>query len=140
MHPTRRHRYALAALAAIGCAACSQQVDIATTQCDLNRGPCTFTLDNGESGRIALSPRPLPLMKPIAIGIEAPVRTARLDFQGTTMDMGFNQATLRRDDQGRLSGSALLPVCATGAMRWRVDLYLDDSPTATARFEFDTGR
>ena len=55
------------------------------------------------------------------------------------MDMGFNQATLRIDGSGELTGSAMLPVCATGAMRWRADLYLDDSPRPVARFEFDTG-
>lgn len=122
-------------------AGCSRPAELATNPCDLNRGPCSFALTNGESGRIAFSPRPLPVMQPIAIRIDAPTstQTARLDFQGTTMDMGFNQTTLRRDDRGALMGSAMLPICATGAMRWRADLYFDDSITPTVRFEFDTG-
>jgi hypothetical protein len=128
----------LAAGALVACGA--EPADIAARDCDLNRGACAFPLAGGGSGRIEFDPHPLPLMRPIAVTVRVPpeVVSARLDFQGTAMDMGFNQVTLRPTGPGVLGGSAMLPVCATGSMRWRADLYLGDATTPAARFEFDT--
>lgn len=125
-------------LAANGCSAPPAPVSV--VNCDLNRGACEFPLTAGQSGRIELTPRPLPLMRPLTITVQVPteIASARLDFEGVAMDMGFNQATLRASTPGVLTGSAMLPVCATGAMRWRVDLFLGDVNTPSARFEFDT--
>lgn len=127
----------IAALAG-GCSEPPAQVPLA--DCDLNRGACEFPLSAGQTGRIEFTPRPLPLMRPLTVSARVPtnIASARLVFQGVAMDMGFNQATLTRSAAGELTGSAMLPVCATGAMRWRADLYLGDSQTPAARFEFAT--
>lgn len=88
---------------------------------------------------VRFSPTPVPVMRPFAIAVTgSSAQSARIDFQGVEMDMGFNQATLRREADGTLAGQAMLPVCVSGAMRWRADLYLGDSRTIAARFEFDT--
>jgi hypothetical protein len=140
----RRHRQertlaALAAAALLG--ACeAPPTHTPVVDCDLNATACTFTPAGGQAATIEFTPRPLPLMQPIRIALTGVpgIDQATIDFDGVAMDMGFNRVTLVRDSTGTLHGTALLPVCATGAMRWRADLRIGEAPAA-ARFEFDSG-
>ena len=107
--------------------------------CDLNRGPCAApAADNGKY-ELSIAPRPIPLMQPLRLRVtsDQPLPShARLIFSGVEMDMGFNDAPLRRDGDGALVGMASLPVCTTGRMRWKIELFLDQSRTSAASFEF----
>lgn len=105
------------------------------SDCDLNSGPCLVRLDASRAVEVAITPRPLPVMQPLAldvrtVGFAAPA-TAYVDFSGIGMNMGPNRAELKRQDVDRLSGPGSLPICVTGAMDWQAELILGSDEAAT---------
>lgn len=112
-----------------------------TADCDIGQGPCRVTLADGRSGEFAITPRPVALMQPLALSWRDPAlpATARIsvEFDGTAMSMGFNRVNLQADAAGIFRGTAILPVCATGAMRWQAILRVDGQGPGV-RFLFAT--
>lgn len=111
----------------------------ASTGCDLNHERCTADTRWGKLN-LELSPRPLPVLNPIAIDVrfdhanETRI-TAQLD--GVDMDMGPNLATLQRVDGQNLRGQLVIPICMTGTMNWRLRLLISDgTQQQTADFSF----
>lgn len=109
--------------------------------CNLQEGPCSVDLPNGGSLRFSVGTRPIPLVKPFELRVEAAnARNVLVDFAGVDMDMGFNRPTLAERSPGVFTGEATLPVCVTGRMTWQATILLD---TANARvavpFRFVTG-
>lgn len=111
-----------------------------STACDLNRERCTTATRWGNLN-LELSPRPLPVLNPIAIEVRFdranPTRIhAQLD--GVEMEMGPNLATLQRVDGQTLRGQVIIPICLTGTMKWRLRLVIGDGPQEqTADFVFE---
>ena len=107
--------------------------------CDLNRGECSVTLASGQHARFSIAPMPVPLMQPLTLRLQAPglppTTRVSVDFDGVDMHMGFNRTTLRADGMGDFAGSTVLPVCATGAMRWQASVAVEGEP-APIRFVF----
>lgn len=96
--------------------------------CDLNRESCSASLPGGGSIELSLAPHPIPVVKPLQAsvtlkGIEA--GKAELDFQGVTMNMGYNRVALTPAGAGRFTGTTTIPVCVTGRMLWRATLLLE---------------
>ena len=125
---------ALACLAALGYKLSPQRpADAGQTiaplaGCDLNAQTCAAELPGG--GRIALSitPRPIPVVKPLRIGVNLSGIAAdklAIDFAGVSMDMGYQRQQLVADGHGGFSGEAMLPVCVTGRMTWQATLLID---------------
>jgi hypothetical protein len=112
-----------------------------TADCDVNRGPCRVPLPGGGSAEFAISPHPVPLMQPLAVSWTEPSLPATaqvsVELDGAEMTMGFNRATLHADAAGVFRGTAILPVCATGAMRWQATLRVAGRGPAV-RFLFAT--
>lgn len=97
--------------------------------CDLNRESCTAAMPGGGSIELAIAPHPIPVVKPLQVtvtlkGIDA--NKAELDFQGVTMNMGYNRISLTPAGEGGFTGAASIPVCVTGRMLWRATLLLED--------------
>lgn len=95
--------------------------------CDLQRGPCSAALPNGGSLKFSISPRPIPLVSPLALevdlaGVEAD--SVAVDFSGVDMDMGMNRPAMSPRGGGRYTGEGSLPVCVTGSMQWQATVLL----------------
>lgn len=121
----------LAALVAVGIAGyrfsplLMPSADVVATPdagCDLHRQACGATLPGGGRLQLSISPRPIPMVKPLEIevqvsGIEPD--KVEVDFAGVAMNMGYNRPLLAPAGAGRYAGSANLPVCITGSMAWQ---------------------
>lgn len=103
-------------------------VQLPLSACDLGRDTCSVALPGGGNLEFALSPRPVPALKPLQLsvvthGVDA--RGIEVDFSGVDMQMGYNRIALAALGDGRWSGNADLPVCITGSMQWRATLIVD---------------
>lgn len=115
---------------------------LAVAACDLNRGACSVDLPGGGRLTAEITPRPIPVLKPLAVRLTLAGRkvdAARLEFSGVEMDMGFNQVVLTATDGGFV-GSASLPVCVSGRMRWQAVFHIEGPDgRLDVPFQFDSG-
>ncbi len=101
--------------------------------CDLQKSDCTLKWPEGEV-TLSITPRPIPLVKPIQIAVQLNSRSASepekqvqgvtVDFKGTTMNMGPNNVKLIESSPNVWTGSGMLPVCIRNQMEWQADVYL----------------
>lgn len=101
-----------------------------TPACDINAEACRVVLPDGGTLELAVKPRPIPTLTPLAISADihgSALRAVALEFTGVAMDMGQNRAALRPlpDQPERFSGSTQLPICSTGQMLWQATLQLE---------------
>lgn len=108
--------------------------------CDLNVSRCAVDLPDGGRLEVSITPRPIPVVKPLQIEVRVSGTSARqieLDLSGRSMDMGANRSGLVAAGDGVFRGSAMLPVCVTGRMDWRATLFVDTARgRMAARFDF----
>jgi len=111
--------------------------------CDLQQAPCVATLPEGGRLRLALTPRPIPVTRPIDVAVEIEgLRADRVtvDLAGVDMSMGYNRQTLQSDGAGKFSSRATLPVCVTGRMLWQATVLVEAGGTRFAvPFRFEAG-
>lgn len=109
--------------------------------CSLQDGPCTVSLPDGGSLSFSVGTRPIPLVKPFELRVEAVgARNVVVDFAGVDMDMGYNRPALAERSPGVFTGEAMLPVCVTGRMTWQATILLDTPDARVAiPFRFVTG-
>lgn len=138
---------------------------LAVPNCDLNQRPCAVTLPNNASLTLNITPRPLPTLQTLSVQLDVTgwqMRAASIDFLGADMEMGLNQSTLHpvpasattsnetnkanpstpnTPNTQTFLGKSSLPICVTGAMKWRAELQLDgtDGTKLTIPFEFVSG-
>jgi hypothetical protein len=109
--------------------------------CDLNRQVCAVEVPGGGRIELALAPQPIPVVKPLQVAATftglAP-KLVEIDFQGVTMNMGYNRVALAAGGGGRYGGEATIPVCVTGRMQWRATLMVETASQRIAvPFLFD---
>ncbi|WP_126444360.1 hypothetical protein [Sulfuricystis multivorans] len=111
--------------------------------CDLHRTPCTARLPGGGRLSFSLSPRPIPVARPLEVevaleGLDA--ERVKVDFAGVEMSMGYNRPTLRAITAQRHLGQATLPVCVTGRMLWQATVLVEtDGKRIAVPFRFEAG-
>jgi hypothetical protein len=70
--------------------------------CDLLLQPCSLPFASGGEVRLAISPRGIPSVHPLEIEVRVaglpPPQRVEVDFRGVEMAMGFNRASLERQD------------------------------------------
>ncbi len=112
--------------------------------CDLHRGPCSLPIPGGGSVTLALEPRPVPVMAPMALQVQiegAKARAVEVDFNGVSMNMGENRFTLASGAPGEFSGQGVLPICIRGRMEWEAKVVAQtELGVVTAPFRFETLR
>lgn len=148
---TRRSAVAIAALAVVSAFAYVAQARLsppapitlaADPACDLRAGPCGLGLPGGGAIRLALAPRRLPVMEPLAItvvGEGVVLGDVSVSFEGVDMNMGVNRFVLGAEGDGRFVGSGVLPLCVRNRMQWQaVVLAETDRGPLTAPFRFET--
>jgi hypothetical protein len=118
-------------------------VAIPLSNCNLNLQICAADLPGGGSIEFSVEPRPIPVVRPLALriaveGIEP--EKIEVDFAGTAMNMGFNRPQLKRVASGRYEGQTTLPVCVSGGMEWQATVIVTAGGKVIALpFRFDSG-
>lgn len=119
------------------------ELTMPVADCDPGRQNCQVTLPDGATLTLALSPQPVPLVKPFQVAVHVQGMSPRqidVDFAAVGMDMGYNRPRLRaQPEAGHFAATTSLPVCITGPMQWQATVLVE---TLTARiaipFRFST--
>lgn len=110
--------------------------------CDLRAGPCAGILPDGGRISFAISPRDIPVIKPIRFQVDlqgVDAREVEVDLQGVDMNMGYNRPRLDARGEGHFAGDAIIPVCVRDAMEWEARVLVHtDQGTVSAPFRFIT--
>jgi hypothetical protein len=110
--------------------------------CDLNDAPCEAIFPGGGRMQVSISPRPIPLVTPIAVEVQLTGLSAdsvQVDFNSLDMNMGFNRHQLERQNGRRFAGHTVLPVCVRDRMTWQLQTTADTAHGPLgAVFEFET--
>lgn len=111
-------------------------------ECDLRSGNCELQLPDGGVVQFGITPRSLPLLEPMTLDVMVTgtdVGSVEVDFAGVSMNMGFNRTKLKPADDGKFSGSIILPVCVRNRMEWQANVMLGtDAGIIVAPFRFET--
>jgi len=112
--------------------------------CDLAATACEGGLPDGTLVRLSVLPRPIPLMVPLRVEVQAAGGDwvpRRLDITGLNMEMGLNRTSLKPDSEGRWQGETILPTCSQRRMHWQASLLLEEGgDPVQLRFRFFTER
>ena len=110
--------------------------------CDLRAGACVSVLPNGGKVSFSLSPKDIPILRPLKLQVKiegVKASTVEVDFVGIGMEMGYNRSTLEADGQNQFTGKAILPVCVRSKMDWEAKVLLKtDTGIVMAPFRFYT--
>ncbi len=110
--------------------------------CDLQRGPCSALLPQGGRVVLTVTPRPIPLIKPIMLDVEiSGLDPGKVEADISTVDMymGLNRRELRALGDHRYTMQTMLGACTRETMRWRFTVLMRDGRTTySAPFEFET--
>lgn len=115
-------------------------VTLPVSACNPAFDDCTVTLPSGGKIELSFSPRPIHPLQAFKVRLtvsDLEVRSAEVDFEGTTMKMGYYRPHLDLSN-GSYSADATLPVCVTGTMQWAATVLLSTSTgTIAIPFHFD---
>ena len=96
------------------------ELTLALSTCDLGKQGCTAQLPDGGQLELSIEPRPIRPLQTLHLVAQITGSYAdkiEIDFEGSTMKMGFNRPVLVGNDR-QFSGQTILPVCITGPMEW----------------------
>ena len=109
--------------------------------CDLNRSACSLPIITPVTSEapwtFSVTPRPIPVSAPLSFTLTTPEQILAtnkpevvwVDLTGDSMDMGLIRVSLEQQPNGQWIGTGSIPVCVTGAMRWRARLHIALSKT-----------
>ncbi len=118
----------------------------AKTDCDINTGPCTKTIEHDSTQVILdINPKPVSPMKELLFSIilkegESAVTDAgvALDLTMPGMFMGVNRPVLSQVKDGRYEGKGVIPVCPHGGELWKAEVTVErDGRSATVSYLFE---
>lgn len=119
----------------------SLTTQITPPPCNLNRTACALPVMTPVASEapwtFSITPRPIPVSAPLSFTLTPPERmlatnkpeAAWIDLTGDNMDMGLIRIALEQQPDGQWVGTGSIPVCVTGAMRWRARLHMALSQT-----------
>ena len=110
--------------------------------CDLRKAPCTSELPGGGSVTLSISPKNIPILRPLQLDVKVDgveVLSTEVDLTGIGMDMGYNRPLLEPITKNQFKGKAILPVCVRRKMDWEARVLLQtDRGLIMAPFRFFT--
>lgn len=116
------------------------------TDCDINSGPCTKTIEHDSIQVILdINPKPVSPMKELLFSIiikEGEIAVAdagvSLDLTMPGMFMGVNRPVLSHIKDGRYEGKGIIPVCPHGGELWKAEVTVErDGRSATVSYIFE---
>lgn len=116
------------------------------TDCDINTGPCTKTIEHNSIQVILdINPKPVNPMKELLFSVilkegESAVKDARVAIDLTMPDMlmGVNRPVLSHIKDGRYEGKGVLPVCPHGGKLWKANVIVErGGRAATVSYIFE---
>ena len=118
---------------------------VVPSDCDLHQSDCTAVFPNGHKATLSLSPKSLPLLKPIQIKVQLEgfkAKSMQFNIIGLNMDMGINRNTLTSNSQQVFIGSMILPTCSNQRMTWEAQAVITDKndKIVIAPFQFYTDK
>lgn len=114
-----------------------------TEPCNLHDEACSVTLKDGTKLTFEISPKDIPLMKPLHFKVTSThvLPSIQLKLFATNMNMGFHTITLKSSNEGLYEGEGSLPTCMLGGMIWQADIILNTpSKSLGALFTFQTDK
>ena len=113
--------------------------------CDLQKGPCIVSFDDGGSVELTVSPRPIRTAVPLVLGVKTlgiDASHVHVDFSGEGMRMGYNRPELIRSTHtNAFTGEGVLSICTLDRMYWRATVLLEtDRGVLAAPYRFETSR
>lgn len=110
--------------------------------CDLRKGACTSTLPDGGTVRFSITPKDIPILRPLKFKVTVDgvaVSNVEVDLTGIGMDMGYNRPKLESLGNNQFLGKAIIPVCVRAKMDWEAKVLLQtDHGLIMAPFQFYT--
>lgn len=112
--------------------------------CTLQQSECRVRFANGQEVSFEISPRPIPLVSQLDLNVQVKgldAKGVKVDFQGTTMNMGPNMVSLNSQSAGKFKGKGMLPVCVRNSMEWKAEVLVQTPDgTYSAPFIFVTSK
>ena len=112
----------------------------ATADCDPHAGPCMKEVD-GYTVTLDISPKPVRHMKELSFDLAISgdssanlADTLLLDLSMPGMEMGKNQAVLKKAGDNRYTGKGIIVKCPSGRTLWRVTLLISETLKPTFTF------
>lgn len=110
--------------------------------CDLHKGPCKVTLEDGTSFNLEVFPKDIPLMKTVTFKITSEnfkEEMIPLEVYAKNMNMGTQKIKLKKVNDNEYEANVILPTCIRGNMKWNADIVMDKlSHRVGAKFKFKT--
>jgi len=110
--------------------------------CDLHQGTCSLSLPDLGSVSLSITPRPIPVIKPIQVTVQTQgfaAKAVTVDFNGVNMNMGINHYRLIQQGTEQFVGESILPVCVRNRMSWQADVQVEtEKGSYVFPFRFDT--
>jgi hypothetical protein len=109
--------------------------------CNLNHSACPLPIITPVASEapwtFSITPQPIPVSAPLSFALTPPERVlvtnipeaVWVDLTGDSMDMGLIRVRLEQQPNGQWVGTGSIPVCVTGAMRWRARIHIALSQT-----------
>lgn len=111
--------------------------------CDLHVSACEVTLKDGSPLSLEITPKEIPLMKPLQFKVTTKVDLPSLEIKlfATNMNMGLHTIKLNQTAQGVYEGEGMLPTCVVGNMIWQANVILNQTAQSQgAIFTFKTDK
>ncbi len=112
------------------------------TQCDLHKGVCEVTIQDGTTFTFEIMEKDIPMMKPLNFKVTSSnpsLDDLKLIIYATNMNMGIYELNLQSKGNGNYEAIGTLPSCPVGKMDWNVDIPVQKiNKKIGARFNFKT--
>ena len=108
--------------------------------CDLRKGPCDVTIEDGTKLTLEVFPRNIPIMEKIKFKVKSSdtsLENLSIKIYATNMNMGNVELTLEKKEDGTYETSSTLPACKIGGMHWNAEVQKSSLFNITgAKFQF----
>ncbi len=112
--------------------------------CDLHKRSCTITIQDGRTFELSITPKDIPLMKPLKFTIKSNnpnLEKLNLNIYATNMFMGDFNLPIKNLSNGNYEAIGTLPTCPVGDMKWNAEIRIEKlNETIGARFQFKTDK
>lgn len=112
--------------------------------CDLGEGSCSAKFPNGEEISFLITPKMIPLSKPLILLVESKdidAISVDVNLIGINMDTGINHSKLSKIKENLYSGSTIIPNSSGSKIEWEARVIIrTEKKSFLAPFTFTTDK